>query len=88
MNKSLWIASAVAAALALPIVTASAEPVAQPPKSEKCYGVTKAGHNDCQTATSSCAGTSRSDNQKDAYVYLPMGVCSKISGGSLTPKTS
>jgi uncharacterized membrane protein len=88
MNKSLWIASAVAAAVALPIVTASAGPVAQPPKSEKCFGVVKAGQNDCQTANGSCAGTSRADNQKDAWVYLPTGVCEKISGASLQPKKS
>ncbi|MEE9300839.1 MAG: DUF2282 domain-containing protein [Alphaproteobacteria bacterium] len=49
---------------------------------EKCYGVVKAGHNDCQTATSSCAGTSKADNQLDAWVYLPEGSCGKIAGGN------
>lgn len=54
---------------------------------EKCYGVAKAGKNDCQTSSSSCAGTSKTDAQKDAWVYLPKGACEKIVGGSLKPKS-
>jgi len=50
---------------------------------EKCYGVVKAGKNDCATKTSSCAGTSKSDGQKDAYVVMPKGLCEKLVGGSL-----
>ena len=86
MNTKLWIASAVAAAVALPLA-AHAGPMKEPPKSEKCYGVVKAGHNDCQTTSNSCAGTSKADSQKDSWVYLPMGVCAKIAGASLTPKS-
>ncbi|MEJ2608628.1 MAG: DUF2282 domain-containing protein [Candidatus Thiodiazotropha sp.] len=52
---------------------------------EKCYGVSKAGHNDCQSAASSCAGTSKMDNQKDAFIAVPKGTCSKITGGTLKP---
>jgi len=51
---------------------------------EKCYGVATAGKNDCQTATSSCAGTSKTNRQADAFIALPKGSCSKIAGGSLT----
>lgn len=51
---------------------------------EKCYGVAKAGRNDCATANSSCAGTSTQDRQKDAYIAIPAGTCSKIAGGTLT----
>ena len=54
---------------------------------EKCYGIAKAGKNDCATATSSCIGTSTSDDQKDAFLYVPAGTCNKIVGGSLTPKS-
>lgn len=52
-------------------------------KVEKCYGVVKAGKNDCATATTSCAGTSTSDDQKDAWIYVPTGTCLKLTGGSL-----
>lgn len=68
-------------------MTAEAAPAPKPDyKFEKCYGIVQAGKNDCQTATSSCAGTSRRDAQKDAWVYLPEGACSKIVGGNTSPK--
>lgn len=49
---------------------------------EKCYGVAKAGQNDCATKMSSCAGTSKKDGQKDAFIVVPKGLCGKLSGGS------
>ena len=78
--------SAITGALALGILTASGAAVAAKSKAEKCYGIVKAGKNDCQTATSSCAGTAKKDGQKDAWVYLPKGSCEKIVGGSLKKK--
>lgn len=77
---------AIGGVLALSVASsAAAGPVAQPKGGEKCYGVAKAGKNDCQTANSACAGTSKQDTQKDAFVYLPKGSCEKIVGGSLKP---
>ena len=35
---------------------------------EKCYGIAAAGQNDCATKSSSCAGTSKVDNQGDAFI--------------------
>jgi len=52
-------------------------------KMEKCFGISKAGKNDCQTSTSACAGTAKKDGQKDAWIYVPQGTCDKIVGGSL-----
>jgi len=46
----------------------------------------EAGHNDCQTMSNSCAGTAKADNQKDSWVYLPIGVCAKLSNTSLEAK--
>ncbi|ETO93337.1 BufA1 family periplasmic bufferin-type metallophore [Legionella oakridgensis] len=66
---------------------ASTQAMAAEKGQEKCYGIAKAGMNDCNTATSSCAGTSKTDGQADAYVLLPEGVCKKIVGGSLEAKT-
>ncbi len=56
------------------------------PAMEKCYGIAKAGKNDCQTATSACAGTSKQNGQKDAWLYVPKGSCEKIVGGALIAK--
>jgi uncharacterized membrane protein len=89
MKKTqLVVASAMAAALALPLVARGQSGPAPKPKydAEKCYGVAKAGKNDCQTANSSCAGTSKRDGQKDAWLYVPAGTCSKLVGGNLQPR--
>lgn len=51
---------------------------------EKCYGITRAGMNDCATATASCAGSATRDNQPDAFIFLPKGLCTRITGASLT----
>jgi uncharacterized membrane protein len=53
---------------------------------EKCYGVVKAGMNDCATATASCAGSATKDNQPDAFVFMPTGLCDKLVGGHLKPE--
>lgn len=54
-------------------------------KYEKCYGVARAGHNDCFFASNSCAGTSAQDNDPRAWIYVPQGTCKKISRGTLEP---
>ena len=86
MKQSTNMIAAAVLALAIGGLIASGSSIAADDKQEmeKCYGVAKAGKNDCQTATSACAGTSNQDRQKDAYIALPKGSCGKISGGSLT----
>lgn len=79
------IASAVAITAAATINKAHA---ADEPIQEKCYGIVKAEMNDCQTATASCAGSATEDNQDDAFIFVPKGLCDKIVGGSLEPKPS
>jgi uncharacterized membrane protein len=54
-------------------------------QTEKCYGIVKAGMNDCATAKASCASSATEDNQGDAFIFLPKGTCAKITGGSLEP---
>jgi uncharacterized membrane protein len=87
-STRILIASAVVAALSTPILTSAQAGPAPMPKfdHEKCYGITKAGKNDCQTANSSCAGTSKRDKQGDAWIYVPKGTCEKLADGSLQPK--
>jgi len=84
-TKSLTKAVIVSSAVLAVAMTASMAPSAHAAGKEKCYGVAAAGKNDCQTATSSCAGTSKVDNQKDAFLAVPKGLCGKLAGGSLTP---
>ena len=85
MKASFIAASAMAAALALPLV-ALAGPAPMPTfQAEKCYGIAKAGLNDCQTASHSCAGTSTKDMDKASWIYVPAGTCAKIADASPMP---
>jgi uncharacterized membrane protein len=88
MKSKLLVASCVAAALAVPLDGAAQGGPAPVPKfeAEKCYGIAKAGKNDCQTANSSCAGSSKRDGQGDAWIYVPKGSCERIVNASLTIK--
>jgi uncharacterized membrane protein len=86
MTTRSLVASAVAAAFSMPLLV-SAQPAPAPKfEAEKCYGVVKAGKNDCQTANSSCAGTAKRDAQGDAWVYVPKGTCERLVGGSSMAK--
>ena len=81
MTNKILIASALAA-----VVSMSAIGSPQAADNEKCYGIAKAGKNDCQTATHSCAGTSTADADAASWLYVPAGTCEKVVGGSLEPK--
>ena len=87
-TKNFIIASSVATALTLPFNSVAQSGPAPKPKfeAEKCYGIAKAGKNDCETATSSCAGTSKRDSQADAWIYVAAGTGDKIAGASLQAK--
>lgn len=51
---------------------------------EKCYGIAKAGKNDCGSSTEACAGQSKMDSAKNAWLAIPKGTCDKIVGSSTT----
>ena len=52
---------------------------------EKCYGIAKAGENDCFGQGNSCGSTSKKDHDPQAWIYVPVGTCKKIVGGKLSP---
>ena len=49
---------------------------------EPCFGIARAGRNDCKTEINTCAGWSRRDADRGAFIYLPSGTCARIVGGS------
>jgi uncharacterized membrane protein len=53
---------------------------------EKCYGVVKAGKNDCAGPAHACAGQAKADSGGKEFVTLPKGTCARLAGGSLAPK--
>lgn len=81
MTKKHVAASLSAIAL---LAIATYGPDASAAKKEKCYGIVKAGQNDCSTNTTSCSGSAKKNAQKDAFIYVPKGLCTKIVGASLT----
>lgn len=79
MNQRLILSSALASALALGLVNNAA---AEAGAKEKCYGVAKAGQNDCAnlTGSHSCAGQTKADMSPDDWRYVAKGSCKKMNG--------
>lgn len=84
------IQQAIAAVLALGVTAANAADMSSSMGDiegmEKCYGIAKAGMNDCGTATHGCGGESKIDKDKNNWILVPSGTCKKIVGGSLQPQ--
>lgn len=85
-NKMI-LASAFAAAIAIPAAISAHTQAMEPTfKAEKCYGIAKAGKNDCaSTGNNSCAGMSKKDADKKSWVFVPTGYCDRLVGGSTKP---
>lgn len=82
--------AAAAMALASIATGVNAADTSAAPAMEKCYGVSMAGKNDCKAgAGTTCAGTSKTDYQADAWKHVPAGTCTSIKTangmGSLNP---
>jgi uncharacterized membrane protein len=80
MNQRLIVSSALASVLAL-----GAGPLAAQSKDkEKCYGIAKAGQNDCGNLanTHSCAGQAKVDNDPGEWKYVAKGTCKDLKGMS------
>lgn len=82
--------AAIGAAFAvLATGAANAQSSGKKAPTEKCFGVAKAGANDCAAgAGTTCAGTSKRDYQGNAWKLVAKGSCAKIKtpkgNGSLT----
>ncbi|MEQ1497954.1 MAG: DUF2282 domain-containing protein [Novosphingobium sp.] len=76
--------TAAIAAIAMAAIASAAGAGNAPAKPmEKCYGVSKAGKNDCKAGPgTSCAGSSTRDYQGNAWTLVPKGTCLTIK----TPK--
>jgi uncharacterized membrane protein len=88
LKKTPAAVTAIGALLALGASTLSTHAfAADKSDQEKCYGVAKAGKNDCAAGTHSCAGQSKLTGDGHDFVAVPKGTCERLNGGSLTPKT-
>lgn len=87
MNKAL-VSAALAGLLSAGVVaTAHAADTAG---KEKCYGIAKAGKNDCKSAdgSHSCAGHAKADNSPNEWNFVAQGECAKMGGSLEAPKAA
>lgn len=87
MKHQTTIQAAVAGLLALGLAaSAVAQPVPPQPGKDKCWGIAKAGQNDCAAGKHACAGQSKADNDPASWKYVEKGSCEKLGGKTSAPK--
>ena len=89
MNKRQTIIAAALAGMCFAGTNAIAQDSANAKAAkEKCYGVAKAGQNDCASSngTHSCAGQAKTDNAKEEWKYVAKGTCEKAGGTTMAKK--
>jgi uncharacterized membrane protein len=88
MNRNHILRSAIGSVLALGMLASGGAAIAADKDKdmsamEKCFGIAKAGMNDCagKNAPHACAGQATKDRDSVDFVYVPAGTCKKIAGG-------
>jgi uncharacterized membrane protein len=83
MNQRALIAASATALLST--LMAATPAAAQDNAKEKCFGIVKAGQNDCAsvTGTHSCAGQSKVDMDKQEWKFVAKGTCKSMKGWTL-----
>ena len=84
-NTHNILSAAIGSLFVMGLVSGNA--VAAEVKMEKCFGIAKAGKNDCTSKKSanSCAGTATKNGDANDFVAVPKGTCDKIVNGSTEP---
>ena len=84
MNKDLMARTAVAGLMSLGLVSAGSALAQDKKDMEQCWGISKAGQNDCGSnkTAHSCAGQSKMDYDANDFKAVKTGTCVQM-GGSL-----
>jgi uncharacterized membrane protein len=82
-KRTLFTTSAMAVALTLVGCGGTAKIVSQTGTTERCYGIAKAGQNDCASEGHGCKGQALATRSSGDFVTLPIGTCAKLVGGEL-----
>ena len=79
---------ALIAAALVTVCAAGAANAATPGDKEKCFGIAKAGQNDCASVmgTHSCSGQAKKDMDPTEWKYVAKGSCEKSGGTTAMPK--
>jgi uncharacterized membrane protein len=85
--RTLTIAAAIGGLIAIGTAQAAHH---EAPKGDKvkCYGIAKAGQNDCGTASHGCAGAAKTDNDPAEWKWAPKADCEKAGGKPAPEKKS
>jgi len=86
MNQRQLLSSALASILAVgAIQAASAAEEGGAKDKEKCFGIVKAGQNNCAnlSGTHSCAGEAKADSSPVEWKLVAKGTCAKLGGLSI-----
>jgi uncharacterized membrane protein len=83
MAQHTLAASTAASLMALALLTSPV--LTHAAAKEKCFGISKAGQNNCANlaGTHSCAGQSKIDNDKGEWKFVPTGTCATLGGLTL-----
>ena len=76
MKNATLIAATAASLMSLVLASAPASAA----EKEKCFGIAKAGPNDCASGVHSCAGQSKVDMDKAEWKYVAAGTCKTMNG--------
>lgn len=81
MNQRAMVAATAAAVMSLSMVSVHAATQ----EKEKCFGIAKAGQNDCASISGahSCAGQSKVDMDKMEWKYVAKGTCKDMKSLSI-----
>lgn len=80
-KRNLLIGTAISSLIAMSALIATQ---ANAQDMEKCYGVVKAGKNDCAGAGHTCQGQAKTSGSSKEFVLVPAGTCEKLVNGSKT----
>ncbi len=85
MNNRHILSAAIGSLLVLGLASGNASAADKKMEMEKCFGIAKAGMNDCSSNKSvhSCAGQASKNNDPQDFVAVPKGTCEKIAGSSM-----
>jgi len=84
-TRNSLIAAAIAGALSVAAAGLVLAADADKEGKEKCYGVAKAGKNDCAASGHACAGQAKKDGDPKEWIYLPTGTCERLINGRTGP---
>ena len=90
MNSRLIASSAFASVLAMGLLSGAQAAEGKVKEKEKCFGIAKAGANDCAnlSGSHSCAGQSKTAMAPDEWNYVTKGTCAKLGGKSMEEATA